>query len=308
MKDQEFSFKEPQELVTYAKALASEHRIRILEILDFGNFTINEIAEKLQLPVSSTSMHIKMLEDAHLILTRLESATRGTKKVCFKNIDTVTFNLHHTKKNLVADSFYINMPIGNFTNCEINGTCGLVSEYSTIGNFDNSTVFYYPNKTDAQLIWFETGFLEYRFPIDAEMFGTIESLEFSFECCSEAPSYNNNWPSDIFIDINDQLHTTFTSPGDFGGRRGKNNPHWWPEFSTQYGLLYHLRITSEGTFFQEQKISDLTLVDYQLLEQPFLKFIIGVDPQSEYPHGINLFGEKFGDYTQNILLRIDYRK
>lgn len=308
MKDKIVTFNEVQEVVQYAKALASEDRVRILDLLDFGNYTVNELAERLELPVSTASLHIKVLEDANLILTRLESATRGTKKVCFKNIDSIQFNLVNEHKNIIADSFYVNMPIGNYNDCKINGTCGLVSEYSTIGTYDNAAIFYYPAKTSAQLIWFETGYLEYRFPLDSSFTNIIESLEITFEVCSEAPSYNNTWKSDIFLEVNGHPSHTFRSPGDFGGRRGKNNPHWWPEFSTQYGLLYSLKINKLGTFFHEEQISNLTIDDLSLYDQPYLTFKLGVKADAEYPHGINLFGEKFGDYSQNILLRIDYRK
>jgi len=34
---------------------------------------------------------------------------------------------------------------------------------------------------------------------------------------------------------------------------------------------------------------------------------IGVKPDAKNLGGINLFGEKFGDYQQNIMMRIDYK-
>ncbi|MGL4336666.1 MAG: ArsR/SmtB family transcription factor [Turicibacter sp.] len=308
MKTKTPDFENINEMVSYAKALSSEDRIKMLKLLDFGNFTINEMAEQLSIPVSTAGLHVKILEETGLILTRLESATRGTKKVCFKNIDEITFDLLHKEKNISFDSYYINMPIGAFSNSEIEGTCGLVSEYTSIGTFDNPAVFFYPEKYTAQLIWFETGYLEYKFPLDLLKHVSLESLEISFECCSEAPSYKTNWPSDITLSLNDiELHT-FTSPGDFGIRKGKLNPLWWPDSSTQFGLLYNLRICNDGVYFAEQKVNEISLEKLQLFNTPYLTFKIEVKKDATYPHGINLFGEKFGDHDQNIVLRIDYSK
>lgn len=121
------------------------------------------------------------------------------------------------------------MPIGNFSDCSINRNYGIVNEYSSIGPFDNQAIFYYPNRTSAQLNQFKSGYLEYKFPLDVLQYGQVTTLEFSFECCSEAPSYKINWPSDISLSVNNQELHTFTSPGDFGERKGKLNPLWWPE-------------------------------------------------------------------------------
>jgi len=49
------------------------------------------------------------------------------------------------------------------------------------------------------------------------------------EISSEAPSYNNNYPSDIVFSLKKIELGTWTSPGDFGDKRGNFNPQWWPE-------------------------------------------------------------------------------
>lgn len=306
MKKRNGDFSDINAIVTIAKALSSEDRVKIIELLDHGNFTINELAEKLNIPVSTAALHVKVLEECGFILTRLEPGIRGTKKVCFKNVDEVYFHLLNKNKNICNDSYYINMPVGAFSVCNIQGTCGLVSEFSSIGAFDNPSVFFYPDRYTAQLIWFESGFLEYRFPLDILKNRLLQSLELSFECCSEAPSYNLNWPSDITLFINDLEAHTFTSPGDFGGRKGKLNPSWWPDTNTQYGLLYKLKLTHEGVYFNEEKVSNVTLDKFHVDELPYLTLRIGIKEDTKNCGGINLFGEKFGDYSQNIVLRIDY--
>jgi predicted transcriptional regulator len=53
----------------------------------------------------------------------------------------------------------------------------------------------------------------------------IKSLEPSMEMSSEIPGTNTNWPSDISVWINEKEIGVWTSPGDFGDRRGKFTPN-----------------------------------------------------------------------------------
>lgn len=300
------SFDDKCKVALIGKALSSEDRIRILEFLDDGHLTVNEIAEKLSIPVSTSAMHVKVLEEANFITTRLEPGVRGSKKVCYKNIDNVELELVKKDKNIIDQSYYINMPIGSYTDCNIKGVCGIVSEFSNIGIMDNPSIFYYPNRHEAQLIWFEQGYLEYRFP--SFVMGEISNINISFECCSEAPSYNVKWPSDITLWINNKEIYTWTCPGDFGGRRGKFNPDWWPDWSTQYGILKNYRISNAGSYCDEEYVGSVTLSDLNLGGNSYIGVKIGVKDDAKNIRGLNLFGEKFGDHNQNILMRIDYKQ
>lgn len=306
MKSLSVNFNDIDKMASYAKALSSEDRIKILKITANSNPTVNELAETLSIPISTTAMHVKVLEECGLILTRLEPAVRGTKKVCFRNVDDIFIDLNLQAEEDKHRCHYINMPIGSYVNCEINGTCGMANENSHIGMLDNPQTFYYPDHYTAQIIWFEQGFLEYRFPLDILSFGDLTSLDLSFECCSEAPSYNSYWPSDITVWMNDvELHT-WTSPGDFGGRSGKLNPVWWPHSSTQYGLLRSYKIDNTGTYCDEVLVSSITLKDLDVTKAPYLAVKIGIKEDAENSRGINIFGEKFGDHSQSILLGIEY--
>ncbi|GHV78648.1 hypothetical protein AGMMS49944_04390 [Spirochaetia bacterium] len=56
---------------------------------------------------------------------------------------------------------------------------------------------------------------------------------------SETPGTNKNWLSDITMWINTIEIGSWTSPGDFGDRRGMLTPSWWKLEGSQYGLLKH---------------------------------------------------------------------
>ena len=55
----------------------------------------------------------------------------------------------------------------------------------------------------------------------------IAALEFSMELSSEVPGTSADWPSDITVAVNGKDIGTWTSPGDFGDKRGVYTPDWW---------------------------------------------------------------------------------
>lgn len=64
------------------------------------------------------------------------------------------------------------------------------------------------------------GFLEYKVPNILPKHKQCKQLSLSMELCSEAPGYNENYPSDIYLSINDRSCGHYHSTGDFGARRG----------------------------------------------------------------------------------------
>ncbi|HEX9025318.1 MAG TPA: ArsR family transcriptional regulator [Clostridium sp.] len=293
-------------LAKITKALGSEVRLEIINLLNTNSYNINEIAEKLGLAASTVAVNIKMLEEAGLIHTELQPGIRGSMKVCSKSTDELKINLS-TNKDKPEENFYVvNMPIGNFSDCEAYPTCGMVSEKGNIIQEDYPRGFFSPMRHEAQLIWFHQGFLEYRFPNNLVKDAKAKKIEFSMEVCSEAPNYRNNWPSDITISVNNKEIGMWTSPGDFGGRRGMYNPLWWSDGSTQYGLLKTIKVTSEGSYIDENKSSNITIEDLSIEPNDYISIRIEVKKDAKNVGGINIFGEKFGDFQQNIILRVDY--
>ena len=53
-------------------------------------------------------------------------------------------------------------------------------------------------------------------------------------------------------------------------------------------------------------LSGVTCEDLKLMDSPFISVRIGVKPDARHVGGINLFGRKFGNYEQDIVLRIEY--
>ncbi len=285
------------------RALASPQRLRILAFLSDRLANISEIAQALDLPLSTTTMHVNVLEETRLITTELRSAVRGQQKVCARLYDTVVVDLPQ-RPAPVESVVELSLPIGHFMDCRVTPTCGLCSETGVIGELDDPSAFYLPERIHAQLLWFTTGYVEYRFANPLPKDAHVESLQFSVELCSEAPLHHADWPSDITLWINGQEVGTWTSPADFGGERGRFTPDWWQTWNTQYGLLKLWQVAEEGSFVDDIRVSDVTVEDLALCRRPYISVKIGVKETAEHPGGLNLFGSRFGNHPQDLLLRL----
>ncbi|WP_458126948.1 ArsR/SmtB family transcription factor [Paenibacillus sp. Z3-2] len=304
----ELSFDDPDKLVIVTHALSTRSRVDILRLLISKNLNIVEIAEALKLPVSTVASNIKVLEAARLINTELLPASRGAMKVCSRNYDDIHIALNTEKALPKGDVqvYEVDMPIGHYSDCEVSPTCGMASADGMIIREDEPASFFHPKHIGAQIMWFRKGYVEYLMPLEIPTGARIESLELSMEICSEAPNYDHNWPSDISVWINGVDIGTWTCPGDFGDRRGKLNPAWWYEWSTQYGLLKTWRVDREKTTLDMEKISSVTLNQLNLQDTHKLRMRVGIKPDAVYQGGINLFGRQFGDYDQNIKMTLNY--
>ncbi len=291
--------------IAVAKALGSTQRMRILDYLQSRVANVSEIAEALKMPLSTANLHLNLLEECGLIRSEMISASRGVQKVCARLYDMIMFQL---PRSFVQhdEQVSIQMPIGAFVNFEISPTCGIAAETGLIGYIDDPISFYEPLRFHAQLIWFRSGFLEYHFPYRSLSEQKPKSMTISMEVCSEAPNYHHDWPSDIFMAVNDHSIGTWTSPGDFGGERGNLTPMWWEEWNSQYGLLKTWRVDQSGSWIDGVRLSDVTIDELGIGKQPFIRLRFGVEDNAQNVGGLNLFGRTFGNYPQDIMMQLHF--
>jgi predicted transcriptional regulator len=294
---------QPETSASVFRALSSPIRLKMIGLLveKSGHINISELAEEFSLPLSSAALHVKILEEAGIIFTEEKPGLRGAQKICAILAEDVYLDIfHREKKEKPAKHVVYKMPLGNYFDCSVTKPCGLAGRNSYIGIEDAENAFYNINRIHAQLVWFTTGFLEYRFSNHFLKTEKVLELGFSFEACSEAPGYDNDWPSDITLWINNIEVFTFRSAGDFGDKRGIYTPAWWPDDASQYGELHRLEVTDQGCFGDSRKTSDHNLESLRVSEGDYISFRIGVKEDAEYAGGINIFGERFGNYRQNI--------
>jgi predicted transcriptional regulator len=301
---------DPEDGLETLKALASAVRVKVLKLLHInGPMNVNEIAARLELPQSTISSNIQILEDAGLIRTEMQRAKKGNQKICHTSFDEVLVMFKDDAHALDANIIEVAMPLGLYTSCDVSAPCGLCSNEGIIGLLDVPNTFLDPDRMKAGLIWFTRGFLEYQFPNNAKLSsGEIESMEFTMELSSEVPGTAADWPSDITVAVNGMDVGTWTSPGDFGDKRGVYTPDWWKLKGSQYGKLKNWRITDSGTFIDGMKISPVSVKDLDLEKHRSIRLRIGVKDDAKHPGGVNIFGRGFGNYDQDIVLRLSTRR
>ena len=301
------SLKEKDRADIFFKALSNRKRRDILSLLDKkGPLSIVSIAFYLDLPISTVSEDVSMLLKTGLISVIKKDSVRGQSKIVSRQYEQVNINLVDDNVALSNENEVIETPIGAYQSFHVNKLCGMLSENGYIGPRDDTNCFYESNRFEAQLIWFDYGYLEYKIPFKTNKTDLIDSLSFTLELCSETPKYNEKWPSDIFFEVNNQDMGYFISPGDFGERRGRYTPNWWND-ATSYGILKNLTINSEGCFIDGVKTSDVTIEDLHLGDSKVITFRVGVKEDAKNRGGMNIFGNKFGDYPQHIVLIISHK-
>ncbi|GAB6929463.1 ArsR family transcriptional regulator [Paenibacillus sp. JCM 10914] len=286
------------------KALSSEIRIQILELLSKNeSLNLNEIASRLNLSNGAITMHIRKLEESGLIEINTTGGKHGIQKICYLNKDKLMVDL----RSKDTDNLYeVDIKVGHYSDYQVTPTCGLATKDSIIGDFDDPRYFADPNRIHAEIVWLTEGFLEYRIPNYLKSNQNFREIQFSLELGSEAPGYNNNYPSDIFFYLNGVELGSWTSPGDFGDTRGTFNPDWWPPHLNQYGMLKLIRINREGCFIDGYRISNVSLDQIQLDYKSELTFRVAVNERSVNKRGLTLYGKHFGNYSQDLLARILY--
>ncbi|TYR32746.1 helix-turn-helix domain-containing protein [Mesorhizobium microcysteis] len=297
---------DPLERIDLLKSLASEVRVRILELLHReGPRNVNEVAEKLGLPQSTISANIQVLVDVGLITTKSQKARKGSQKICYTTFSELLIAFNDRDRAQHKGAIEVAMPLGLYTRCEVTAPCGLCSKDGVIGLLDVPDTFLEPDRMRAGLLWFTRGFVEYQFPNNATLAkAKVEALELQLELSSEVPGTSKNWPSDITVAINGQDIDTWTAPADYGDKRGKFTPDWWKLAGSQYGDLTTWRVTPEGTFRGGRKVSNCALSNLGLDEHRSIRVRIGVKADARHPGGVNIFGSGFGNHSKDIVMRL----
>lgn len=289
------------------KALSSETRIAIMELLQKeGPMSLGTIAGQLALTPGSLTPHIRMLQDAGLIRVTVAEGTRGhgMLKVCEAAVGSVLVSGQEV--SVVGNMYETEIGIGSYTNYEVFPTCGICTTEHVIGKVDVPAFFSDKERTDAHILWFSSGYVEYMLPCFLKEGQVPQEIQISMEISSEAPGVQDNWPSDIHFCMNGVELGFWTSPGDFGRIKGVYNPDWWFRNWNQHGLFKLLSVNEQGTFMDGGRISDVTINDVNIRTGRAIAFRIYVPENARHMGGVTLFGQGFGNYPQDIRVRMHY--
>jgi predicted transcriptional regulator len=288
------------------RALGSETRCKIVDMLADGDKNINELSTALGLAQPSITKHVQILEEAGLVTKDYKPGLQGLQTRCHLVHERILVELatRTPRAEFIAE---IELPIGMYSNVEAASPCGLATKDKLIGLIDNPLSFYLPERAQAELLWSSTsGYVEYRFANTLPLHATVSIIELVMEVGSEAPGYDNYYPSDITVWINDQEIGTWTSPGDFGGTRGRLNPSWWPDNMNQFGVLKVWQVDRTGASIDGVELSPVKVDELGVKPWQGTKVRIGVKPDAVNRGGFTLFGKGFGNYEVGLVLRITH--
>ena len=288
------------------EALASAVRLKMLRLLAERPMNVRELAEATGLSSAIMTLHVRKLERAGLVRTELLPGRNGVQKRCSLAVARLE-TVFPTARTAEKEFHEVEISVGHYVDFRIEPTCGLATTEKVIGEFDEPVYFSHPERVNAKILWFGKGYVEYRVPNFLLASQQPVELEISLELSSEAPRTNPDWPSDIAFYLNGVRLGVWTSPGDFGDRRGRYTPDWWPPAINQYGLLKRLKITKNGTFVDGNPMSSVTIDDVSIRNRHW-SFRIAVEDDAEHIGGATLFGRGFGNYDQDIVFRLFYVK
>ncbi|GHU65484.1 transcriptional regulator [Spirochaetia bacterium] len=295
-----------EKLSLVARALSVPVRVDMAGLLFHKPYSILDLAKELNIPASSAGVHVKILEEAGIITTTRKTIDGINVKIC--RLDTVLVHMIlRTSTPNINEVSTLQIPIGSFTDCKTDGErCGLISETAFIGVEDDPRSFYLLEKINAQLIWLDKGFLEYKLPNILPNKKRCKQFSVSMELCSEAYGFDEAYRSDIHLSINGISCGFFRSNGDYGLRRGIYTPDFWQSGLTQYGKIANWTINDEGVFINMAKVSDTPISAFNLETNSHILMRLESKEDSEFCGGINLFGEKAGDYNQAIVMTVTH--
>lgn len=289
------------------KALGSELRINIIKLLQENNeMNMNELATSLGITNGALTSHIKKLEESGIIQVMTERGGHGNQKICKVAVDKIVVDVESEETEEDQNIYNTEVKVGHYSDYNVYPTCGLATSKAIVGEVDDPRYFSHPDRINAGILWFTKGYIEYMIPNLLPSATKIDQITVSLEISSEAPGINNDWPSDISIFLNDVKIGTWTSPGDYGDVQGIFTPDWWFPNWNQYGLLKMIVINKKGTFVDGLKISDVTINQFNLDYKSTVRFKFEIEEDAKNIGGITIFGSEFGNYNQDIKVRIAY--
>ena len=283
------------------EALDSEVRLGILEeLLQKGELNLAYFAKRFDVSNGAITAHIKKLHAAGLIEIATSSGVRGTQKLCSLAADRIVIDiLPRPEEEGRMENVHID--VGHYVDYSVRPTCGLATVDGIVGRFDDPACFSYPERFQAGILWFASGYVEYLVPNYLAEGEKLRELRFSMELASEAPGYAAYYPSDISFSVNGVPVGMYRSKGEYNDRAGTVSPAWWHGNLGQYGKKVTLSVNEDGCFLGGVKIAETRVGDLGLHAGGQIRFRVAVPEDAEHCGGVTLFGRGFGDYDEGIV-------
>lgn len=296
-----------EEGLTVFRALGSEARMKIVHLLAQNrSMNLNEIASSLGLTNGALTAHIKKLQECGMIQVEVQHSGRGLQKICSLAEEQVLLNILPSMEERDLKMYETQIRIGHYSDYSLKADCGLAGQSALIGPENEPRSFSFPDRLEAELLWFHDGYIEYRIPNLLPENQKIVQLTLSFEIGSAEIGSEEDSQAEIRFSLNGQKLGRWLSFRSPGSDRGLYTPLWWKRSQMQHGFLKMLVINQAGVFLDGVKLVD-EVADSALPDTTGeMKLRFEVHNQDGHNGGFALFGENFGNYKQGIHARIHY--
>lgn len=289
------------------ECFSSSTRIKMIELLKNTPMNIKGLSQALDIKPPIVTRHIQMLEEAGIVRCELVPGKRGQQKLCFLQLEKMVLNFKPTSESLTkkeivqtGKNYEVFVPVGMYSSYDVKPSCGLASQSNMLGMCDDPRYFADPIHVDASVVWFSSGYVDYRIPNYMIYNDQLASIEIAMEICSETPcSSSQMLPSDIVFSINGKEIGVWTYPGRFGNGGGVFTPNWWHK-DIHHGIMKHVRITELGSFIDGVQISEMTIHDLELAYDKEIILRVSCSSNAKNCGGVTIFGKGFGNYNQDI--------
>ena len=147
MAEREFHLRidEEERLGDVVQALNASVRRKIMTMLSSSSYSIADLAKKLKLPISTVSFHVNILRKAGFINVTVKRNTRGNAKLISRQIDSLSLEFLVENRDLDRKNFSMEIPIGSFTDAQIEAGCGMANTENIIIADDTPGYSFHPN-------------------------------------------------------------------------------------------------------------------------------------------------------------------
>lgn len=288
------------------KALGSEVRINIIKLLlQNEEMNLHELATALNLTNGAITGHIRKLEETGIINVTTVYGGRGNQKICKLNVNQLLVSISSQEKK-ERNTFETEIKVGEYQEFHVEGRCGLATTTQVIGLWNKPEFFRDCNHSKASVLWFSEGFVEYVLPKLPAENQKIVQITLCFEIAAEQTESSCDSITDITFKLNNTSLGTWTSPNTIVKKKGIYTPAWWSKNYNQYGLLKMIDVNDSGTFIDGLKISEVGMNDLSLEPDSELRFRFETKKNELYTGGLALYGKGFGNYNQDIMVRLHY--
>ncbi|MBR2260063.1 MAG: helix-turn-helix domain-containing protein [Blautia sp.] len=285
------------------KALGSEVRMRIVQLLSQnGDMNLNDLAQTLEVTNGAITAHIKKLEECGIIQVKTAHTGHGIQKICSLAVDEILLNLYPAQEVRNFMAYETSIRVGHYSQYSAKPGCGMAGPENLIGPVDDARCFSYPEHLDAELVWLHDGYMEYRIPNLLPEGNRIMQMTISFEVSDADYGMEEDPNADIAFYLNGSLLGEWRSLPSVKHSRGIYTPAWWNGPLRQHGYLKMLVVNERGAFLDGVKITE-TIPD---LNQEEMTLRFESRPKDGHTGGLALYGSGFGNYKQDIHVRIHY--